>query len=694
MTLTRCLMLFSLVALFVCSTTARAETADEIVKDALHQGVLLAQTNKWEVAANHWERALKSLQETKNAPEKDIAFLLVLQTISLEKAKDGAAYDAWTAAINLYLNSGVSWVRERQALKQVINNTQFNLTASAVGEGGVSVGLQRGLVLASLDRIMRFSTYEGPEPGLKKKEDSEQSTLTVARSYFPRPQIRDGDGLADSERRSRFATEDEGDVSSLDALARGAILAQLEGDATFEEGERRTSVSEIKPPRASPTVRVTEAELPLLGGDEPPLPKPTLVTQASVQEDATAVSADAPAIARRLFNRAQSPLSQQDLEIGKRAWRYFENNRQSNTGLFNSVENYPFTTMWDLGSSLAALHCAHEIGVIDDIMFSSYVGSILNTLSEIPLYDGELPNREYDTRSGLMTDLKNQVDDKGSGYSAIDIARVLTWLAVISENHSVHTPVIDAIVGRWRLERAIDNGEFHRELLVASGVDRKQEGRFGYEQYTGIAFDYWGRRAADALDADETERADVDGVSVLRDVRDPNHLNLEPFLLTMMEYDTRPDEITEATSALIASHSMNYEETGELKFYSEDSTDEPPWFLYNTITSKDGNWVCKNSRGDIVEKCQQISTKAVFAAASLYESDELDLMRSLVVDNFDVRLGYYAGFYDEATPNRALNANTNAVILQSLAFKKRRGAPFLSNAALTDFQMSRSRAAN
>lgn len=45
-------------------------------------------------------------------------------------------------------------------------------------------------------------------------------------------------------------------------------------------------------------------------------------------------------------------LSEEEFEWANVAWQYFENNYQENTGLVNSVDGYPSTTMWDTASYL------------------------------------------------------------------------------------------------------------------------------------------------------------------------------------------------------------------------------------------------------------------------------------------------------------------------------------------------------
>src|SRR5262249_49069031 len=117
---------------------------------------------------------------------------------------------------------------------------------------------------------------------------------------------------------------------------------------------------------------------------------------------------------------AGSPLAAMDQEMARIAWQYFAANQQSNTGMFNAVHNYPFTTLWDLGSALAGLVAAEQLGLLDSGQFATDLGLLLDTLAVLPLYHQELPNREYDTRTGRMVDVKGRPSNIGSGWSTLD----------------------------------------------------------------------------------------------------------------------------------------------------------------------------------------------------------------------------------------------------------------------------------
>ena len=82
-----------------------------------------------------------------------------------------------------------------------------------------------------------------------------------------------------------------------------------------------------------------------------------------------------------------------ELVAARIAWRYFERNTQPSTGLVSSVEGYPSTTAWDLGSSIFATLAARELGLLDDAGLERRLRLVLRTLEALPLFEGALPNK-------------------------------------------------------------------------------------------------------------------------------------------------------------------------------------------------------------------------------------------------------------------------------------------------------------
>jgi Protein of unknown function (DUF3131) len=183
--------------------------------------------------------------------------------------------------------------------------------------------------------------------------------------------------------------------------------------------------------------------------------------------------------------KRKSVLCAKDLEIARIAWKYFENNYQPSTGFVNSVNKYQSTTMWDLASSLAATIAANQLGIIDDKAFDDRVVRLMTTLGTMPLYRDEAPNKVYHTEKLAMVDYGNQPTTFGIGYSALDLARLGTWLDNLACMYPRHSMAAHRAVHRWSYCRMLKDGQ-----MFGTGYNKgtneeslNQEGRLGYEQY-------------------------------------------------------------------------------------------------------------------------------------------------------------------------------------------------------------------
>ncbi len=687
-----------LLLLVMCLVCAQAFSSlandDDTLRDVYRDAVVLAQTGDWKVSIAYWEQQLKEDRADDESDHELFGLIYILMTIALEKNNDARAYEFWTQGLGYFLQQGTSWERYNARLGDNLERVRYQISSSFSADGvAISGETKSALVLQSLNSYYQFLGYQGPKPGLTRRKPVEKEKLTISRSYFPKPfqtQVVD----ETYKGRDNLPDVNASQTQQATAIQRGfgenALVVKAEN---IQEDTINVDALNVE----TPTLEVPAIQLTENTNNDPPPPKaaPTILVEASeLDSGAERLEISRPTISRRISQAELSILSEEDLAIARNAWRYFENNRQVNTGLFNSVDGYPFTTMWDMGSALAAIVCAYEIGIIKDDVFNENMKTILQTLRDFPLYKDKYPNREYDTRSALMTDLRNTISQHGSGYSSIDIGRTLIWLKYIREGYDQFLPIIDIIVSKWRLDLIEENGEFYRELYREGKTDRKQEGRLGYEHYTAIAFSLWGINAEDAFDFEETEQVIIENIEIMRDIREPDYLNLEPFLLTTLEFENVSAKIRQQLSGLIVSH-QNYSRKIDMPvLFSEDSLDATPWFLYNIVSAKEGDWICKNSRGEIVDKCQSLSTKAAFAVDASFDLELSREAMKLAKANFDPRKGYYAGFYRDGEANRALTANTNAIILESLAFKKMGYTTFLKNEDVYGQIQSRSRLAN
>ena len=152
-------------------------------------------------------------------------------------------------------------------------------------------------------------------------------------------------------------------------------------------------------------------------------------------------------------------LNSTEIKWAKTAWIYFENNYNETTGLVNSVDNFTSTTLWDTGNYLMALISAYRLEIIDDIKFHNRLSKILNTLSNLRLYDNLLPNKVYNTKTLKMTNYSDKEIKNGIGWSSIDIGRILAPLSFINLQYPKYNKKIKTILSKWKFKSLQKNGE-------------------------------------------------------------------------------------------------------------------------------------------------------------------------------------------------------------------------------------------
>jgi hypothetical protein len=392
-------------------------------------------------------------------------------------------------------------------------------------------------------------------------------------------------------------------------------------------------------------------------------------------------------VAALLLSTAPPALSADDLAAARIAWRYFERNYHPATGLVSSVEGYPSTSIWDLGSSLVATVAARELGLVEPATFDERISTALRTLQTQPLFRGELPNKAYHAATGAMTDYQNQPTPRGVGWSALDVGRLASALGVLARFEPRHRPAIARVLRRWSTCDLVAGGELHGAMVDRSGeVAVVQEGRFGYEQYAARALARLGldvglARSYDRFAAEEI----ILGVRLRRDTRDPvrfgaiDALATEPFVLDALEFG-RDARTVPLVRAVFDVQKRRWEETGIPTAATEDHVDRPPWFVYGSIWAGGRPWRAVTPEGEDAPGLLALSTKAAFALATLYPDDPYArVLRAAVAGANDPERGWYAGVYDAGGLNRALTANTNGVILEALLWKARgplHGAPW------------------
>lgn len=370
-----------------------------------------------------------------------------------------------------------------------------------------------------------------------------------------------------------------------------------------------------------------------------------------------------------------------DMEMAQTAWKYFENNYNPETGLYNAADKYPSTTMWDTGSALAATIAAHDFGIIDDKTFDEHIRAMFKTLSNMELFNKEAPNKVYHTVSGLMVDYRNQPAPDGIGVSALDLARMISWLNNLSCMYPQYAYPAKKVIERWDLKRLIKDGQMFglyrdpvsKELVVA------QEGRLGYEQYGGKIFRELGydQHIAATYNNEFRETTNIYDVPIAYDRRDPRDLGAYNYVVTeSYVMDATENGIDDENRPLIDNiykvQKRRWEKTGILTAVSEDNIDQKPYFLYNTIFTAGLPWNTTTDKGVRYDNLKTVSVKAALSLSLLYPNDPYSKELAYNVRSaYDPERGWYSGIYESGGGyNKAITANTNGIILSMLLYKK------------------------
>jgi len=368
-------------------------------------------------------------------------------------------------------------------------------------------------------------------------------------------------------------------------------------------------------------------------------------------------------------------LTKKDLQNAKVAWKYFENNYNEETGLVNSVDNYPSTTLWDTGNYMMALIGAKELKIITKEEFDRRLKKLLESFKKMKLYKGLLPNKVYNTKTLKMTDYQNRETPEGIGWSAIDIGRVLIPFTYIIFNYPEYSKDIKEIVSRWNVKKMVKEGVLYG-AVVEKGKERLlQEGRLGYEQFTSKMFATFGVDITNAIRYDKyLEFVDIYGIDIPYDLRDKEHSDannyvlMEPYMLDGMEFGW--DYFSKEFSyRLYLSQLKRYEKTKILTAVTEDHLDKEPYFIYNCIYVNKKKWVAIDEKGNVKNEFKQLSTKASFAMDALYDTDYTKLLMK-EIENLKSDRGWYTGIYEkDKSINKSINCNTNAIVLESIFYK-------------------------
>ena len=367
------------------------------------------------------------------------------------------------------------------------------------------------------------------------------------------------------------------------------------------------------------------------------------------------------------------------LNAARVAWRYVEQQSHPETGMVSSVVGYPYTTVWDLGSALAALYCADQLDLIEGEDYDRRLRRLLGTMQRMPMFEGRAFNKNYSTERGTMVNRDNRDAERGTSVTVTDMGRLLIWLKIISGTQPQYAPAVDSVASRFDLQRFVRDGYLYGEAIDSRGrLQPYQEGRLGYEQYAAAGFELWGTQAQRSLDLlHNAQEVSVLGVPLLADRRRGEHLASEPFVLMGLELGWYP-ELRNQAWRMLAAQEARFRETGTVTVASEDAINREPYFLYYSVFTDGRPFVVLGPEGQSAGNFPRtVSTKAAFGWHALLPSAYT--WRAVQTVSAAAGAGGWGSGVYEAEPGRstgAENINTAAVVLESALYYMR-GRPLI-----------------
>ncbi|WP_392482493.1 DUF3131 domain-containing protein [Nostoc sp. C110] len=383
-----------------------------------------------------------------------------------------------------------------------------------------------------------------------------------------------------------------------------------------------------------------------------------------------------------------APLTPEEQTYARGAWQYFVKNYQPATGFTNSTGGYPSGTLWDMGNYLMALNAARWLNLTDQADFDARLNKFLTTLSSLKLFEDALPNKVYNAANSQMVDYGNNPLERGIGWSALDVGRILAAFDVIRTCHPQYNDWLKGIVAKWQVARSLKDGQlFGATVLPDNKTLLVQEGRLGYEEYGARGYGLWGFSAPKAIALEPFKLVEINGVQIPVDTRDfkstnaNNYVVSESYILEGIEFGLQ-GELADFAARVLDVQKRRYDTTGQLTAVTEDNIDQAPYFLYNTVYANGANWATITDANQPYPQFRSISTKAAFGWRYLfpenaYAQKVFDAVKDLRSPDDS---GYYAGIYEESKqPNKALTGNTNGLILEILYYKAKGNHPLIAS---------------
>ena len=352
------------------------------------------------------------------------------------------------------------------------------------------------------------------------------------------------------------------------------------------------------------------------------------------------------------------------------AWQYFINNTQLN-GLVNAQDGKPWFSLWSTGSYLLATISAHQLNIISTQEFDQRVAAAITTLSALPVQPGELPASAYhaDTLEPIATAVA----------PAVDVARLLVPLQVLQWRYPQHAFAVSELLARWQLATLLQAGAPQGANLPVNRWQLRDDdprGSYGYRLYAAMMLRMINTRTGLAVSQppDGIKMVEIDGIAVpdegLRTPwgKQPSLISL-PYLLSGLElgFDARSGEIA---WRIMQIQQQRTGESSRRPAVSTDYAEQAPDFV-NALPNEQP--LPRSEQLDDPPPAPLTthplsSTRSAFSWYALFRNRWSEEQRQHMLPMLAPGRGWKAGFNPDNSINDRIDADTNAVVLESLTY--------------------------
>lgn len=346
------------------------------------------------------------------------------------------------------------------------------------------------------------------------------------------------------------------------------------------------------------------------------------------------------------------------------AWQYFVNNSQPN-GLVNAESDHTWLSLWSTGSYLLAVISARQLNIIPASEFDDRIASALNALENLPLDASGLPAPYYHSET-----LQPMISDDNKTVSPIDIGRFLMPLQILLWRYPQHAMAVNQLLSKWQLASLLQSSALQSASLpVNRWVLKTDDPRnsYGYRLYASGVLRLINSAAGLAVTQppDGLKMIEIEGIAVPDEgIRTPwgqqPSLVSMPYLLTGLEqgFDAQSGEITWRIMRIIQNRSgMPAPEK-----ISTDYAEQAPDFAGGIPP------IPKQGSSESLTARALNSTRCAFAWYALFRTPWSESLVQQMRVMIEPGKGWKAGFNINGAVNESIDADTNAMVLESLSY--------------------------